>query len=687
MKKIFIILLAAVQVAQGQTIESIMSAPFPTELTASGNGKTLAWVFNDQGSRNIWIAASPEFKARKWTNYEGDNGVEINALRLSEDGSKLVFVRGNTTNGRGEPANPAMVFPAPDRTLWVMEIQSGMLRQIGKGYYPKISPDGKTLAYLYQGNIWTASLSDTSKKPSILVQVRGGLSHPRWSPDGNMIAFVTNRGDHSFIGLYDIAKKETRYVETGIDHDVFPAWSPDGKSIAYIRIPHIHNRLPFTPLRSSNPWSIRVHDLAGGRTREVWKADTGRGSVFTDDIPVADNLLWWGAGNRIIFPWEKDGWQHLYSVDAAGGKTTLLTPGDGEVENVTLSGDGKEIYYTANTGDIDRRHIWKVSPDGSRREQVTKSTSIEWSPVLTDGGLALLYSTATRPARPALWKDGKANDLAPESFPASYPATLVTPQAILVKATDGMKAPAQLFLPPGYAPGKKYPAAIFLHGGSRRQMLLGFHYSSYYANAYAMNQYLASRGFIVLSLNYRSGIGYGLEFREALDYGATGASEVRDLIGAGQYLKNRADVDGSKIALWGGSYGGYLTAHGLSQTPDLFACGVDIHGVHNWNDEIPTFAPWYDPAKHPDFARKAFESSPEYHVKNWKKPVLMIHGDDDRNVPFNETVRFAEILRKQGIPMEELVLPDEVHGFLLHRSWVKVYTATAAFIERTMGLR
>ncbi|MCU0381978.1 MAG: hypothetical protein MUE58_12390 [Chitinophagaceae bacterium] len=316
MKKIFIILLAAVQVAQGQTIESIMSAPFPTELTASGNGKTLAWVFNDQGSRNIWIAASPEFKARKWTNYEGDNGVEINALRLSEDGSKLVFVRGNTTNGRGEPANPAMLFPAPDRTLWVMEIQSGMLRQIGKGYYPKISPDGKTLAYLYQGNIWTASLSDTSKKPSILVQVRGGLSHPRWSPDGNMIAFVTNRGDHSFIGLYDIAKKETRYVETGIDHDVFPAWSPDGKSIAYIRIPHIHNRLPFTPLRSSNPWSIRVHDLAGGRTREVWKADTGRGSVFTDDIPVADNLLWWGAGNRIIFPWEKDGWQHLYSVDA-----------------------------------------------------------------------------------------------------------------------------------------------------------------------------------------------------------------------------------------------------------------------------------------------------------------------------------------------------------------------------------
>jgi dipeptidyl aminopeptidase/acylaminoacyl peptidase len=215
-------------------------------------------------------------------------------------------------------------------------------------------------------------------------------------------------------------------------------------------------------------------------------------------------------------------------------------------------------------------------------------------------------------------------------------------------------------------------------------MLLGFHYSSYYANAYAMNQYLASRGFIVLSLNYRSGIGYGLDFREAIDFGASGASEVRDLIGAGQYLKDRADVDASRIALWGGSYGGYLTAHGLSQAPDLFACGVDIHGVHNWNDEIPTFAPWYDPAKMPEFARKAFESSPEYHVRHWKGPVLMIHGDDDRNVPFNETVRFAEILRKQGVPMEELVLPDEVHGFLLHRSWMSVYQAAASFLERMM---
>jgi dipeptidyl aminopeptidase/acylaminoacyl peptidase len=682
MKQLLFFLLICTHTVYSQTIESLLSAPFPSELTASADGKTLAWVFNNRGSRNIYIASSPNFNAAKATAYEGDNGIDITGLRLSPDGAQLVFVRGNTTNGRGEPANPALVFPAPERHIWVMDTRSGNLRLVGKGFYPKISPDGKSLAYLYQGNIWKASLADTSVKPSILVQVRGGLSHPRWSPDGSKLAFVSNRGDHSFVGLHDLQTNRTTYVETGIDHDVFPAWSPDGAMIAYIRIPHIHQRLPFTPVRTSNPWSIRVYTLASGTVKEVWKADTGRGSLFTDEIPVADNLLWWAAGDRLVFPWEKDGWQHLYALDLATGKTILLTPGEGEVENVMVAPGGKDILYTCNIGDIDRRHIWTVSVDGSRREQLTRGQSIEWSPVPTAAGLALLHASATRPAWPAILREGRRVDLAPQSFPASFPAALSVPQPVTIKATDGKEAPAQLFLPKGYDPSKKYPAAIFLHGGSRRQMLLGFHYSAYYANAYAMNQFLASRGFIVLSLNFRSGIGYGLEFREAPEFGASGASEVRDLIGAGNYLRNRTDVNAAKIMLWGGSYGGYLTAHGLSQAPDLFACGVDIHGVHNWNTEMPTFAPWYDPAHHPEIARKAFESSPEFHVKNWKAPVLMIHGDDDRNVPFNETVRFAEILRKQGVPLELMVLPDEVHFFLLHRNWVNIYQATADFLEK-----
>lgn len=216
-------------------------------------------------------------------------------------------------------------------------------------------------------------------------------------------------------------------------------------------------------------------------------------------------------------------------------------------------------------------------------------------------------------------------------------------------------------------------------------MLLGWHKSSYYHNAYGMNQYLAAQGFVVIAVNYRSGIGYGMEFREALNYGATGASEFNDVMGAGLYLKSRDDVDPDRIGLWGGSYGGFLTAHGLARASDLFAAGVDIHGVHDWNPVITGFFPNYDPLEHPDKAKRAFESSPMYYVDGWRSPVLLIHGDDDRNVPFSKTTRLVEKLRELDVEFEQLIFPDEVHGFLLHSNWVKAYRATADFLERKLA--
>jgi dipeptidyl aminopeptidase/acylaminoacyl peptidase len=276
-----------------------------------------------------------------------------------------------------------------------------------------------------------------------------------------------------------------------------------------------------------------------------------------------------------------------------------------------------------------------------------------------------------------------APDLAPPAFPG---AELVVPEAVTFSASDGLRIHGQLFRPRDARPGERRPAILYFHGGSRRQMLLGWHYMEYYHNAYAMNQYLASRGYVVLSVNYRSGIGYGMEFREALDYGASGASEFHDVMGAGLYLRGRPDVDPERIGLWGGSYGGYLTALGLARASSLFKAGVDIHGVHDWNVVIRNFAPDYDPARQQERARVALASSPMASVESWRSPVLLVHGDDDRNVPFSETVDLVAALRRQGVRFETLVLPDEVHDFLVHGNWLRTYEAAAAFFERELSV-
>jgi dipeptidyl aminopeptidase/acylaminoacyl peptidase len=366
----------------------------------------------------------------------------------------------------------------------------------------------------------------------------------------------------------------------------------------------------------------------------------------------------------------------------------LLTPGTFEVEHVSVTPDRATVLYSSNQGDVDRRHIWRVSASGGKPIAVTSGTGIEWSPVQTSDGkaIALLRSDAKLPARPAIIAGSStARDIAPELIPSSFPASaLVTPQQVIFPSGDGMLLHGQLFLPPGGAKGERHPAVVFFHGGSRRQMLLGWHYMYYYSNSYAMNQFLASRGFVVLAVNYRSGIGYGLDFREALDYGATGGSEYNDVQGAGLFLRGRADVDSSRIGAWGGSYGGYLTALALARSSDIFSAGVDMHGVHDWNLEWETFVPGWRILKDQEARRTAFLSSPMAYESTWRSPVLLIQGDDDRNVAFSQTVQLAEDLRKQGVDVEQLIFPDEVHDFLLHKNWLAAYVATYDFFTRKM---
>ena len=671
----------------GFTIEQVLSSPFPSDLTASPKGDAVAWVLNAKGVRNIWVASAPAFEARQITRFHEDDGQEISKLAWKPDETAIAFTRGDGANGRGEYSNPRSDPAGVQQEIWVASLQgeprNGEPRKFAEGASPVFSPDGRTVAWLRGGQIWVGA-SDGSKPGTQWIHARGRASELRFSPDGSHLAFQSDRGDHGFIGLYNLAARSLTFLDASVDHDQAPVWSPDSKQVAFIRIPASKTESLWGPKPTAEPWSIRVADAATGKGREVWHAAKGMGSRFWG--MTAENQLLWGTGDRLIFPWEGDGWLHLYSIAIAGhAAAVLLTPGAFEIEHAALDRDGGSVVYSANQNDIDRRHLWRVAVGGGTAKQVSAGAGIEYAPApLANGRMALLHSDFRMPARAALLDSSFAvKDLAPTTMPPDFPAAaLVQPQAVTIASADGLTIHGQLFLPPKAAPGKR-PAVIFFHGGSRRQMWLGWHSMFYYHQAYGFNQYLASKGYIVLSVNYRSGTGYGEEFREAKNYGATGASEYNDVIGAGLFLRGRSDVDPARIGLWGGSYGGYLTALGLARASDMFAVGVDLHGIHDWNLEFDSvYAPAHEPDKRTEFARTAFLSSPLASIEKWKSPVLLIQGDDDRSVAFSQTVQVVEALRKQNVPFEELIFPDEGHDFLVFDHWLQAYTAAESFLSR-----
>jgi dipeptidyl aminopeptidase/acylaminoacyl peptidase len=525
---------------------------------------------------------------------------------------------------------------------------------------------------------------------------RGESGSPTWSPDGKALAFVSDRGAFGYVAIYTGDDQPLRYLAPSASQDGDPRWSPDGKRIAFVRRPGRGGaaRQPLTI--SPSPWAIWVGDAATGEATPAWRSPVTAWGSYPRTEGGAN--LHWGAGDRLVFLAELDGWPHLYSVPSSGGTPLLLTPGAFMVEYVRMAPDRTAVIYNANTGgdtdDLERRHLFTVPVDRAAPEALTNGRGLEWEPVMSGDGamVAFIGSDARRPPLPFVRPrtGGVARALTPELVAADFPATLlVEPEHVTFKAADGILVHAQLFKPASVS--AKNPAVVFVHGGPPRQMLLGWHYRYYYANAYAVNQYLASRGFVVLSVNYRLGIGYGHDFQVPEQAGTRGASEYRDVLAGGKYLQSRPDVDPARVGIWGGSYGGFLTAMALGRNSDVFAAGVDLHGVHRRaampSADLQVQAIVGDGITRADLdemMKVAWDSSPASWVTSWKSPVLLIHGDDDRNVRVDETIDLVQRLRAAGVSFEEMIIPDDIHDFLLYRNWMRVDQATAAFFERTL---
>ena len=707
--------LANLAIAQTPTssIAPYIAPAFPEELVSAKKVDRVAWLAYDHGRRNVYTAAAPDFKPVKITTFTEDDGVVLSDLEISDDGSTVTFLRGGLPNRSGWIAVPNSDPNGGESAVWAAKTNGTGSWRLGQGTAPALSPDGKTVAFSRDGQIYSYRVTKTpadsiERGQKALVRLWGRNVQPRWSPDGARLALTSVRDNHSFVAVYDVKKRHVDYMAPSVDFDASPSWSADGKRIAFIRRPgtpfgqqaqagdgSIGNPggpatgrggrgggrgagvaqagapadgLHRAVFRGGYSLSLMVADVGTGKAEEVWHNQPNDRT-----FPNIQAILF--AGDNLIFQQEPEEWIRWYSVSATGGTTTPieLTPGTGAVESLNLSADGKTLYYATNAGDIDRRHIWKVATSGGQATQITSGTDIEMYPAPLASGkqLAVLSSGPTRPMQVTITPigGGEKRFVFPVLTKEFIATTQVAPEPILLKAEDGVEFHNQIFLPKDLKAGEKRPAIIFVHGGPIRQMLLGYHYMDFYHMAYAVNEWLASQGYIVMSVNYRSGVGYGKSFRTAPNTGGRGNAEYRDVIAAGKYLQTRADVDPSRVGIWGLSYGGVLTAQALARNSDVFVAGVDMAGVHLWGSSIDT-------------ADVSYKSSSISAIDNWKSPVLLWQNDDDRNVDFSQTIGLVDLLRVRNVYFELMVNPDDTHETLMHSRWLELYAHMDSFLDR-----
>jgi len=337
-----VLLAASLAQAQRFSIEQVLSAPFAASLVAAPDQQAFAWSSNRAGHRNIWVAQAEggTFKSSSATHYAADDGLELSELTFVPHAHQLLYVRGGDVEYPDKPPpNPAELQPGVTQEIWRVDLNGGEPERVAEGHTPQASPDGKRILFLRAGVVYAIGPQKDAKAET-LFNVRGAVTAMSFSPAGDALAFVSDRGDHSFIGIYRFAEKSIRWLDASLSTDVEPRWSADGRRIAYLRIPSMPDEVEIVPHRTGPPWSIRVASLANGESREVYRAPPGAGSVFH---PLSSDVQLMWCGGTLVFPAENDGWLHLYAVSADGGAARLLTPGAFEIEFASVAKDGLSI--------------------------------------------------------------------------------------------------------------------------------------------------------------------------------------------------------------------------------------------------------------------------------------------------------------------------------------------------------
>jgi len=676
-------LLAAPALA-AEASSAFMDFPMANQVVAAKTAPAFAWLVRQGDETRIMFAAGPDFKKAELFHRDDHDGQPISSIAISPDGRFIAFTTTDTFGGE-QTYNPAGLVEPPVPTVWLIEARAGAApRKVGPGVGPDFTPDSSRLIWRHERNLRELNITEQNAADRVLALGGAGFGDPVWTRDGKSLIFVSGRGGYDFIGKYTIGADRIDWLVTGVERLAGPTLSPDGSKLAYVRLPGREHTKVYD-YTQSEPMAVAVLDLASGQSKTIWSTKAEAVGGPQD----GDSTLRWVGDDRLAFASEHDGFLRLYSVSASGGEAKALTPTGCEIAETEDLGSGR-LAVIDNCKDIEQRQLGFIDARSGARTAVPTPKDIVLADIASSqtGYLAYAAANADNPllVRIVDLKSGRTV-LSESAADYGYKEQFKTPAptSVTYKAEDGLLVHAQLFEPATKGP---HPALVYVHGGPSRQMFPSFHYMGYYANDYAANRKLAERGYVVLSVNYRTGIGYGRAYREPEGRVWRGASEYRDVIAGGRFLQARPEVDPQRIGIWGGSYGGLQTGQALARNSDVFKAGVALHGVFDWS--WPSKRPGHlNPSvffgADPEQKKLVVDSSPIGHVDTWTSPVLFIQGDQDMNVDALETVDLAQKLRDKGVEVEDLVFPGEAHDFVRHSAWVRIWGATTDFFDRHLG--
>lgn len=611
------------------------------------------------------------------------------------------------------------------KQLWVTEVKEG-----GPGKRVLLGsnvrdfqwlPGTDTLIVLGEDGLQGVSVKDVDAlSPKPLFKTRRRISGLSCSPDGSTLAFIL--GGQTY--LYDV---KTGWITEPPGASGMISWSPSGKRYAFsstarggvraLQVAEMGGKVLWksggasvggvTWLDEEHLVTVRMKDQ--GRSAQIdliGLGDQKQKAKHLLDIPGSEKGPLHFArpipspdGKKVLLLLENDGYAHHYVLDPVTGEVKQAT--FGQCEDFGHAGDQAAWWvdsggfiYSSNKDEVGERHLYKHDlADGTDERIVGLRGTNSVPKVSSSGRIAFLHCDEYRNmdvwvADPSGQNPFQVTFSMPEFF---TPEQQFAPEKVSFESAGGLTIDGYLMKPKNIPEGEKVPGLVWVHGGPIRQIRAGWHPLATYALFHGFNQYLVHRGYAVLSVNYRGGIGYGREFRHAL-FGKMGVDDTADVVNAGKFLKSLPYVDEERVGVWGLSYGGYMTLHCLTQYPDVFRAGVNIAGIWDFGQYTRWAQSRYgggfslfktylggEPEESPDLYAQA---SPVTFAENMTSPLMNLHGTADANVDFEQLDRIVKDCVRLGKVHESLYYPDETHTFTKRETWLDAMPKIERFLDR-----